>query len=330
MREVRAPVLDCRVAPMSTFPAASPLPIDGGSLDLDGLEAVARRGRPVVLAPAARDAVRASRHVVDDAVARGAVVYGVTTGFGNFADVHVPLDRLRELQLNLLRSHAAGVGAPLGAEETRALCSCARTCSPRASPASGSRPSSSSCELLNRRVHPVVPSQGSVGASGDLAPLAHLALVLIGEGECVFDGAPALGRRRPPRAPASRPLVLEPKEGLALINGTQLMTAVGGLALAEARRLARSADVVGRPDPRRPRGHRRAPSTRASTPRGRTPARRPPPRNLRACSTAAPSASRTATAGKVQDAYSLRCMPQVHGAARDALDYVTPRARPSR
>jgi histidine ammonia-lyase len=103
---------------MSSFPAAAPLPIDGGSLDLDGLEAVAG-GRTVALTPAARDAVRASRRVVDEAVARGAVVYGVTTGFGNFADVHVPLDRLRELQLNLVRSHAAGVGAPLGREETR-------------------------------------------------------------------------------------------------------------------------------------------------------------------------------------------------------------------
>src|SRR5512147_986607 len=222
----------------------TPLPIDGRSLDLDGLESVARGGRPVSLADSAREAVRAARRVVDDAVARGAVVYGVTTGFGNFADVHIPLDRLRELQLNLVRSHSAGVGAPLEEAETRALM--LLRANVLAKGFSGVRLETLELlvEMINRRLHPVVPSQGSVGASGDLAPLAHLALALVGEGECAFGG------HRLPGAEVLRacglvPVVLEPKEGLALINGTQLTTAVGGLAAAEALRLARSADVVG-------------------------------------------------------------------------------------
>jgi histidine ammonia-lyase len=232
------------IAQMSPRNENEPLAIDGGRLDLAGLEEVARDGRPVELAPAAREAVVAARRVVDDAVDRGAVVYGVTTGFGNFADVHIPLNRLRELQLNLLRSHAAGVGEPLGEAETRALM--LLRANVLAKGFSGIRLATLELlvEMLNRRVHPRVPSRGSVGASGDLAPLAHLALPLVGEGECLLedrllDGAEAL------RAARLRPVALEPKEGLALINGTQLMTALTGLALAEAWRLVRTADVVG-------------------------------------------------------------------------------------
>ena len=156
-------------------------------------------------------------------MARGDVVYGVTTGFGNFADVRIPGDRLRELQLNLVRSHAAGVGAPLGEAETRALM--LLRANVLAKGYSGVRLETLErlVALLNRRVHPVVPSQGSVGASGDLAPLAHLALALIGEGECVLRRpADAVGARRCAAAGLA-PVVLEPKEGLALINGTQLV-----------------------------------------------------------------------------------------------------------
>ena len=158
-------------------------------------------------AEAAREAVRASRRVVDAAVARGDVVYGVNTGFGNFADVHIPTDKLRELQVNLVRSHAAGVGAPLGPAETRALM--LLRANVLAKGFSGVRLETLErlVAMLNRRVHPIVPSQGSVGASGDLAPLAHLALALIGEGECDFDGrrlpaAEALAGRRPRAARA--------------------------------------------------------------------------------------------------------------------------------
>src|SRR5512139_58033 len=174
---------------MSSPPASAALPIDGASLDLAALEAVAREGRAVRLADAARDAVRASRRVVDEAVTRGAVVYGVTTGFGSFADVHIPLDRLRELQTNLLRSHAAGVGEPLGEAETRALMLLRANVLARGFSGVRLETLDALFAMRNRRVHPVIPSQGSVGASGDLAPLAHLALALIGEGECRCAGA---------------------------------------------------------------------------------------------------------------------------------------------
>src|SRR5512139_3734490 len=213
---------------MSSPPASAALPIDGASLDLAALEAVAREGRAVRLADAARDAVRASRRVVDEAVTRGAVVYGVTTGFGSFADVHIPLDRLRELQTNLLRSHAAGVGTPLGEAETRALMLLRANVLARGFSGVRLETLELLVALLNRRVHPLVPSQGSVGASGDLAPLAHLALVLVGEGESMFAGY-CLPGREALRAAGLAPLVLEPKEGLALVNGTQLTTAVGAL-----------------------------------------------------------------------------------------------------
>lgn len=299
---------------------APPLAIDGQALDLDGLEAVARAGRAVSLAASAREAVRASRRVVDDAVARGAVVYGVTTGFGNFADVHVPLDRLRELQLNLLRSHAAGVGAPLDEAETRGLM--LLRANVLAKGFSGVRLETLELlvELLNRRVHPVVPSQGSVGASGDLAPLAHLALALVGEGECVFAGHRLPGAEAL-RAAGLAPIVLEPKEGLALINGTQLTTAVGGLAAAEALRLARSADVVGALTLDALEGTDVAfdPRIHAARPH---PGQAASARNLTRLLAGSAVRESHRDCGRVQDAYSLRCMPQVHGAARDALGYV--------
>jgi histidine ammonia-lyase len=312
-------VLDSGRLPMDPVASGTPLALDGQALDLDGLEAVARAGRRVALADRARDAVRAARRVVDDAVARGAVVYGVTTGFGSFADVHVPLGRLRELQLNLIRSHAAGVGAPLEEAETRALM--LLRANALAKGFSGVRLETLDLlvELLNLRVHPVVPSQGSVGASGDLAPLAHLALALVGEGECVFAG------RRLPGAEALRaaslsPIVLEPKEGLALINGTQLATAVGGLAVAEALRLARSADVVGALTLDALEGTDVAfdPRIHAARPH---PGQAASARNLTRLLAGSAVRESHRGCGRVQDAYSLRCMPQVHGAARDALGY---------
>ena len=304
---------------MSATAPTTPLLIDGESLDLAALESVARAGRAVCLAASARDAVRASRRVVDEAVARGAVVYGVTTGFGNFADVHIPLDRLRELQLNLLRSHAAGVGAPLEEAETRALM--LLRANVLAKGFSGVRLETLDLliALLNARVHPVVPSQGSVGASGDLAPLAHLALALVGEGECVFEGRRLPGSEAL-RAIGREPLVLEPKEGLALINGTQLMTAVGGLAVAEAQRLARSADVVGALTLDALEGTDVAfdPRIHAARPH---PGQAASARNLRLLLARSAVRESHRDCGRVQDAYSLRCMPQVHGAARDAIGY---------
>jgi histidine ammonia-lyase len=300
--------------------SAAPLLLDGHHLALPELEAVARGGREVALHPKAREAVARARAVVEAAVEKHAVVYGVTTGFGNFADVVVPGGQLRQLQLNLVRSHAAGVGEPLSEAETRALMLLRSNV--LAKGYSGVRVETLELllEMLNRRVHPLVPSQGSVGASGDLAPLAHLSLSLVGEGFCrkgaeVVPSASALAEA------ALRPVVLEAKEGIALINGTQLMTAVGGLALAEAQRLARTADVAGALSLDALLGTDVAfdPRIQAARPH---PGQAASARNLRALLQGSPLRESHRGCGKVQDAYSLRCMPQVHGAARDALAYV--------
>jgi histidine ammonia-lyase len=299
----------------------TPLQLDGASLTLDDLETVARGARLVAISPAARDAVEKARRVVDDAVARNEVVYGVTTGFGNFADVVIPHDQLGQLQLNLVRSHAAGVGDALDEAETRALM--VLRANVLAKGYSGVRPQTLDLlvAMLNARIHPVIPCQGSVGASGDLAPLAHLALGLIGEGNCVHEG------RRVPVAEALRkgglaPVILQAKEGLALINGTQLMTAVTGLALAEAWRLARSADVIGALTLDALKGTDVAfdPRIHAARPH---PGQQASARNLKRLLDGSAIRESHRDCGRVQDAYSLRCIPQVHGAVRDALDYAT-------
>jgi histidine ammonia-lyase len=304
---------------MSSTPASPPILIDGASLTLEHLEAIARGRRPTAVAPAAREGVERARRVVDAAVARHAVVYGVTTGFGNFADVVIPRERLLDLQLNLVRSHAAGVGDPLDEPSARALM--LLRANVLAKGYSGVRPETLDLlvGMLNGGVHPVVPCQGSVGASGDLAPLAHLALVLIGEGHA-FVGGRAVGGAEALAAADLRPVVLEAKEGLALINGTQLMTAIAGLALAEARRLARTADVAGALTLDALMGTDVAfdPRIHAARPH---PGQAASARNLRALLAGSAIRESHRDCGKVQDAYSLRCIPQVHGAARDALAY---------
>jgi histidine ammonia-lyase len=295
--------------------------IDGNSLTLDGLESVAHTRRPVALAPAAREAVVRARRVVDDAVAQGTVVYGVTTGFGSFADVVIPKARLPELQLNLVRSHSAGVGDPLAEAPTRALM--LLRANVLAKGFSGIRPETLELlvAMINAGVHPVVPSQGSVGASGDLAPLAHLALGLVGEGVCTFEGRTLSGADALAAA-GLRPVVLEAKEGLALINGTQLMTAVAGLAVAEAWRLARTADVTGALTLDALKGTDVAfdPRIHAARPH---PGQAASARNLRKLLAGSPIRESHRDCGKVQDAYTLRCMPQVHGAVRDVLEFAT-------
>ena len=306
---------------MTSAAVSSHLAIDGASLTLEDLEAVARERRRVSVTPPARDGVLRARRVVDEAVARNEVVYGVTTGFGNFADVVIPAPRLRELQLNLVRSHAAGVGDALPEAETRGLM--LLRANVLAKGFSGVRLETLDLlvAMINAGVHPVVPAQGSVGASGDLAPLAHLALALVGEGSCAYGG------RVLPSADALagaglRPVVLEAKEGLALINGTQLMTAVTGLALAEAWRLARTADVAGAMTLDALKGTDVAfdPRIHAARPH---PGQAASARNLAKLLAGSPIRESHRDCGKVQDAYTLRCMPQVHGAVRDALAFAT-------
>ena len=224
--------------PMSSSSQTAALVIDGGTLDLAGLEAVARDGREVALSDAAREAVRASRRVVDAAVARGDVVYGVTTGFGNFADVHIPTEQAARAAGQPGALARRGRRRPARAGRDARADAAARERAREGLLGRPPRDAGALLAMLNARVHPVVPSQGSVGASGDLAPLAHLALALIGEGECASTGA-ALPAAEALRAAGLAPLVLEAKEGLALINGTQLMTAVAG-ARARRRRAPRS------------------------------------------------------------------------------------------
>lgn len=299
----------------------SPLVLTGESLSLDDLVDVARRGRSAVLAEDSARRVDAARAVIDRAVREGRVVYGVTTGFGKFSDVVIPNDRLEELQANLVRSHAAGVGEALSKENVRALMLLRANC--LAKGFSGVRRETLELLLaiLARGVHPVVPSQGSVGASGDLAPLAHLALAVMGEGEAELAG------ERLPAAEALRraglsPATLKAKEGLALINGTQLTTAVGALALARLRALIKAADIVGAMTLDALRGTDAAfdPRIHAARPH---PGQRASAGNLkRLLAGSGIRESHREGHPVVQDAYSLRCMPQVHGTVRDAAAHV--------
>ena len=293
--------------------------LDGSSFTLDELVAIAHDLAPVGLTDAARARVRAARAVVDDFAQRDAPTYGINTGFGSFAETRVPAEDLAALQVNLLRSHAAGVGDPLPVPIVRAML--ALRANVLAKGFSGIRLETLErlLDLLNSRVHPVVPARGSVGASGDLAPLAHLALVLIGEGAAWRHGTEEPGADALARA-GLQPVVLAPKEGLALINGTQASTALLGLALADAGRLARAADIAaalsidalhGSTRPFDPRIHAARPF----------PGQQISAANLLALMADSPINESHANCGRVQDAYSMRCAAQVHGSARDALAF---------
>ncbi len=291
--------------------------LDGARLTLSDLVAIADDREPVGLAPEARARVMAARAVVDAKAGGDAPVYGVNTGFGNFAETRIDKGDLAALQVNLLRSHAAGVGEPLPVRAVRA--SMALRANVLAKGYSGIRVETLEAlvALLNRGVHPRMPSRGSVGASGDLAPLAHLALVLIGEGETVeqLPGTEALQQA------GLEPIALQAKEGLALINGTQVSSAVLALALAGAERLARAADVaaalsidalLGSTDPFDPRIHAARPFGGQVTSAA----------NLARLMAGSGINASHVNCGRVQDAYSMRCAPQVHGAAREALTWV--------
>jgi histidine ammonia-lyase len=289
----------------------------GEPIRLQHVAAVAD-GAPVAFAANARERVLAARAVVERKAKEPEPVYGVTTGFGALAEVKVPADKLLALQRNLIMSHAAGVGKPLSRRETRAMMFLrAQTL---AEGHTGCRPEVIELltAMLNRGVHPIIPEKGSVGASGDLAPLAHLALAMIGEGTVEYEGetipaADALTRS------ALRPITLQAKEGLSLVNGTQAMAAVGGLAILQAERLAKLADVAGALT-----WEGLAGLSSAFDPRIQ--AVRPHPgqiicaKNLRRLSEGS-AMQKVRAQSKVQDPYSLRCMPQVHGATRDALAF---------
>ena len=295
--------------------------LDGNSLTFAQLLDIADHFAAVGLDGGAARRVERSRAVVERKAEGDAPVYGINTGFGALAETAIPRESLAALQLNLLRSHAAGVGEPLPVRAVRA--SMVLRANVLAKGYSGIRRETLELllQLLNRRVHPVVPSRGSVGASGDLAPLAHLSLVLVGEGEARVGEGPVMSGADALEAAGLRPIALQPKEGLALINGTQPSTAVAALALVAAERLARAADVTaalsidglcGSMRPFDARIHEARPHEGQQTSAA----------NLRRLLHGSPINASHANCGRVQDAYSMRCAAQVHGAARDALAFV--------
>ncbi len=300
--------------------------LDGRSLTIADVVSVARQGARVAVDRAAAERAQRSRAVVERALAGEAAVYGLNTGFGKLASVRVPREKLLELQRNLILSHVAGVGDPLPAEVVRALMLLRANVLLKET--SGVRPllAARLVDLLNAGIHPIVPQQGSVGASGDLAPLAHVALALIGEGEVEFCSE---GGGAPVRLPAGEALrragleilVLEPKEGLAFINGTQAQTAMLALLVADARNLWRSAHAAAAMSLEALRGTPVAFDERLH-------AARPHPGQVRSAALLREllrdseiRESHRVNDPRVQDAYSLRCTPQVLGAVHDAIEF---------
>ena len=294
------------------------LELDGQKLSLEEINAVAQARLEVRLADAARRRVGKARSLVEKIISDGRIVYGVNTGFGKLSDVHIPPEAMGALQLNLVRSHACGVGRPLSEAETRAMM--LLRANVLAKGLSGARVEVLELliMMLERGVHPLIPEKGSVGASGDLAPLAHLALCLIGEGEAVYKDEKMAGAEALLRA-GLKPVGLEAKEGLALLNGTQAMAATGALALYRAERVARLADVSGAMTLEALRGTPAAFDARIHDARPH-PAQQAVAQHLRELLIDSEiRASHLENDPRVQDAYSLRCMPQVHGAVRTAL-----------
>src|SRR3954466_3424349 len=301
----------------------SALQLNGNDLSLDDLRQVVYEHRPVELADSAHTKVVAAREVVEKLLRENRVAYAINTGVGKLSDVHIEPAQNRQLQVNLIRSHCVGVGEPLSQEETRAMM--LLRANSLAKGFSGVRPEVIDliCAMLNKDVHPVVPSQGSVGASGDLAPLAHLALAMIGEGQVWAENAGQNARVKSADAlqrAGIEPLVPEAKEAISLINGTQAMLAVGTLSLLAAETLAETADVLGAMSLDALHGTDVAFDARIHDARphaGQTQVAA----NLRRLLAGSEIRESHKDCGRVQDAYSLRCIPQVHGAVRDTLAF---------
>jgi len=294
--------------------------IDGESLTIENLVSVARNGETVELSSSARDRMIKSREVVESALREGRTVYGVNTGFGDLAQVSIDPQDVARLQVNLLRSHSAGVGSPFPVEIVRGMM--LLRANALAKGYSGVRVVlvETLLQMLNKGVIPIVPEQGSVGSSGDLAPLSHMALVLIGEGSAqyrgeVLEGAKAMSRARIP-TPA-----LEAKEGVALINGTQPMSAIGVLAVNDSMELMRNACIAASMSLEALRGTRVAYDERIHSVRAHR-GQIDVARAMRSILLDSEINRSHANCGKVQDAYSLRCVPQVLGASLDTIRYV--------
>ena len=308
-------------APGADPGTTSPIVLTGADLTIADVEAVARGGAEAALDIHARERMQEARDVIESLVAEGAVVYGVTTGFGDLATTYIEPAHAGRLQENLLMSHAAGVGSAFPREVVRAML--LLRANTLALGHSGCRPLlvDRLLDFLRLGIHPVVPEQGSVGASGDLAPLAHLALPLIGRGEVEVGGA-VVPSMLALREAGLEPLALQAKEGLSLLNGTQMMSAIGALLLADADRLTRSASVIAAMSVEALLGTDVAFAAAYQL-------ARPHPGQVAVASElrhllrfSGLQAGHHGHAHKVQDPYSLRCVPQVHGAVRDALDHL--------
>ena len=294
--------------------------LDGASLTPADVVAVAREGATVEIGEDAREAVRASRERVETVLESGEAVYGVNTGFGDLVDQRIPEDDLESLQVNLLRSHAAGAGRELTREAVRAMLLARVNALVKGYSGVRERVVDLLVNMLNAGVHPVVPSRGSLGASGDLAPLAHMSLVLIGEGEARVAGDRLAGATALATAGLD-PLTLEAKEGLALINGTQLTVGLAALAVHDAAVTLRSADVAGALTTEVTLSST-VPSHEAIAAVRPHPGQAASARNVRRLTADSDVVESHRNCDRVQDAYSLRCLPQVHGAVRDAISHL--------
>ena len=300
-----------------------PLVLGKSDLRLEDVEQVAVHGRKVALSGSARKKIQVAHRFMLSQIRSGEVLYGINTGFGLLSDVRIEDEEIEQLQVNLIRSHAVGMGPYLNDSQVRAmlLLRAWNLCMGHSGVAV--RTVERILDFLNHGIHPSVPEQGSVGASGDLAPLSHLALPLIGEGTVRYRGKMMSGAKAL-KAAGLRPLKLGPKEGLALINGTQFMTAIGTLALLEAEHLCDFADVAGAMTVEAMRGTETAFEPEIHSVRAH-PGQVHTAKNLRFLLTSGGKSEISQShegCGKVQDPYSLRCMPQVHGASRDALSFV--------
>lgn len=295
------------------------LDLKGRSLTIPQVMAVARAGEQVRLSEEAVSAVQAARDYVDRKLHQQAVVYGLTTGFGKFSDTFIPEAETAQLQRNLIVSHACGMGKPLPREVVRAAM--LLRCNALSQGHSGIRLSTLNTLLgmLNKGVHPIIPEKGSLGASGDLAPLAHMVLVMMGEGEAEYEGAVMPGRLAMEKAGIA-PVQLAAKEGLALINGTQIMTAIACNVLYDAVELTKTADIIAAMTCEAQLGITSAFDPKIQAVRGHA-GQADCAENLLRLLEGSGLAARV-NPHKVQDAYSIRCVPQIHGASRDAIAYV--------
>ena len=298
----------------------TPITLDGNSLTIDAVRQVADDRAPVALSDEARARMRRTRAIVDGIVGRHEAVYGVTTGFGKLSDIAIPHDRLAELQLNLVRSHAAGVGPLLPAREVRAAMLLRANVLAKGFSGARSALPDLLTGMLNAGIHPQLPEQGSVGASGDLAPLAHLALAVVGEGEVEFRGR-TCSAAEALRSAGLAPAVLGPKEGLSLINGTQVHTGIGALAWHDAMVLWKTAHVAGASSLEGLKGTPTAFDARIHDARGQAGQSVSAALLRGLLEDSAIRESHRRADPRVQDAYALRCMPQVHGPVLDALRF---------